>query len=180
LQAGLGLIGGTTATLNSVLPGLGISYLCREATGGAPEHIGLQMNVAYRAKPGAQGSHPLCADARKALGVHAAPCGVANHPGQITADPAERYPEDALVKADVIAHLKTIQLMVAVPLATTIFSPLETTYTCTEITDTAAEKESLKLGLTVTYDAKPGAGVQHIMCDQARKALGVTGKCGGT
>lgn len=185
LQSPLGLIGGKQPHLNMVLPGLGINYTCQEATGGLPESIRLQMNVAYRAKPGAHGSHQMCADARKALGVPPAPCSVANNPEHITTEPAERYPEDSLVKASALAHLTAAQAMVTATFSGNsgmrgVFPTMDTTYTCTEITDTAAEKESLKLGLTVLYTAKPGAGVQHIMCEKARTALGTTGKCGGT
>jgi len=183
LQSPLSLLGGKDPNLNMVMPGLGINYICQEATGGLPESIKLQMNAAYRAKPGAKGSHPMCADARKALGVPPAPCSVVNNPGQITTDPAERYPEDALTKANTLAHLTAAQAMIAATFSQSmrgVFPTLDTTYTCSEITDTAAEKENLKMGLTVVYTAKPGAGIQHIMCDKARAALGVTGKCGGT
>jgi hypothetical protein len=183
LTAPLGVLVGKTPTINTVLPGLGVNYLCQEAAGGLPESIRLQMNVAYRAKPGASGSHPLCSEARTVLGVTAGPCSVANNPGQITTDPTQKYPEDSLVKAQCLADLAAAKAMILATLSTSMrgaIPTLDTTYSCTEITDPATEKESLKMGLTVVYTAKPGAGVQHIMCDKARAALGVTGKCGGT
>lgn len=179
LAALTGAVGAsTTAPLNNALPGIQVKYICTDAREGGAETIALQYNVVYAAKPGAQGSHPLCADARKALRVPAAPCGVANHPNQITTDPSQRYPEDALVKAHCLTSLATIQNIVADLAMLVVMELMETTYSCAEITNTATEKESLKHGLTVHYTCKPGGPTPHQGCEAARKALGVTGTCG--